>query len=48
MGMKQKKNSKWPTQKKTAIFKTANSQNFFAKLSWIGSWINSIDLCEEH
>ena len=52
MGMKQdfffeNKNSKWPTQK-TEIFKTANSQNFFIKISWIGPWISCIDCCEGH
>jgi hypothetical protein len=49
MGMKQKKNifgiffSKWPTYKKTEIFKTANSQKNFARISQIGSWVGRID-----
>ena len=46
MGMKQKKIqkkiSKWPTQK-TEIFKIANSQTFFAKISQIGPWVSRID-----
>jgi hypothetical protein len=41
MRMKQKV-PKWQTQK-TEIFKTANSRNFVAKISWIGPWISSID-----
>ena len=45
MGLKQKKISKWPTQKKTQIFKTASSWKFFAKILWIGPWISSIDWC---
>ena len=42
MGMKQKKNSKWPIQK-TEIFKIANSQKIFAKISQIGPWVSRID-----
>jgi hypothetical protein len=44
MGTKQKrnfflkiKNPKWP------IFKIANSQKFFVKISWIGPWVSWID-----
>ena len=29
--------------KKTTFFKIANSQNFFAKISQIGSWVSRID-----
>ena len=47
MGIKQKKIQNG-LLKKTEIFKTANSQKIFPKFSWIGSWISSIDWCEEH
>jgi hypothetical protein len=49
MGMKQKKKIKNQKKfqngrvKKTEIFKTANSRNFFAKISWIGLRISSIN-----
>jgi hypothetical protein len=42
MGMKQKKNSKWRTQK-AEFFKIANSQFFFVRISWIDSWVNRND-----
>jgi hypothetical protein len=29
--------------KKTEIFKIANSQKNFAKISWIGPWVSRID-----
>ena len=38
MGMKHKK-LKWPTE----IFKTANSQESFTKVSGIGHWVIRID-----
>ena len=38
---------KWPTQK-TEIFITTNSQYLFPKISWIGSWICTIDWCKGH
>ena len=48
--MKQKKNSKWPTQKiqngrlkKTSFSSSANSQYFFMKFSWLSPWVNRID-----
>jgi hypothetical protein len=34
--------------KKTEIFKTSNSQKFFAKILWIGPWVSRIDWCEGH
>ena len=34
--------SKWP------FFKTANSQIFFVKISWIGPWVSRIDWCKGH
>jgi hypothetical protein len=34
--------------KKTEIFKIANSQIFFAKISQIGPWVSRIDWCEGH
>ena len=34
--------------KKTEFFKNANSQIFFAKISWIGPWVCRIDWCERH
>jgi hypothetical protein len=37
-----KKNSKW-LPKKSLFFKIANSQKFFAKISWIGPWVCRID-----
>ena len=46
MGMKQKKIQNGRL-KKTEIFKTANSWKIFAKISWIGPWISSIDWCED-
>jgi hypothetical protein len=30
------------------LFKTANSQNFFTKISGIGPWVGRIDSCEGH
>ena len=36
------KKSKWPI-KKTEIFKIINSQNFFAKISQIGPWVELND-----
>ena len=33
--------------KKTKFFKSANSQNVFAKISQIGPWLSRIDWCEE-
>ena len=38
----EKKNPKWP------IFKIANSQNFFVKISWMGPWVSRIDWCKGH
>ena len=32
--------------KKTTCFKIANSQYFFLKILWIGSWVSRIDWCE--
>jgi hypothetical protein len=29
--------------KKTELSKIANSQNIFAKISWIGPWVSRID-----
>ena len=29
--------------KKTEIFNSPNSQYFFMKISWIGSWVSRID-----
>ena len=29
--------------KKSAFFKTANSQYFFVKISWIGPWVSRIE-----
>jgi hypothetical protein len=48
MGMKQKiffvkKKIQNGQLKKTEFFKIANSQNFFAKISWIGPWVSRID-----
>ena len=43
MGMKEKKKKRKIQNgrlKKTEFFKTANSQNVFAKLSWIGPWVS--------
>ena len=54
MGKKQKKIFFWKKKiqngrlKKSAFFKIANSQNFFVKISWIGSWVSRIDWCEGH
>ena len=45
--MKQKK-SKWQTKKKEIFFKITNSQNFFAKNSWIGPWVSRINWCKGH
>ena len=42
-----KKKLKWTTQK-TEIFKITNSQNFVAKILWIGLLNNSIDWCKGH
>ena len=49
MGMKhlKKKKSKWPT-KKSLFPSSANSQYFFAKISWIGPLVSRIDWCEGH
>jgi hypothetical protein len=38
MGMKQKKIQNGRL-KKTEFFNSANSQYFFSKISWIGSWV---------
>jgi hypothetical protein len=49
MGMKQKKKYFLKNKiqngrlKKTKFFKTANSQYFFSKISWIGPWVSRID-----
>jgi hypothetical protein len=49
MGMKQKekKNQQKKFQngrlKKTEVFKIANSQIIFVKISWIGPWVSRID-----
>ena len=32
----------------TEIFKIANSQNYFAKISQIGPWVSRIDWCQGH
>ena len=42
-----KNNSKWPTQKKTEIFNSTNSQNYSSKITGIGPWISGINGCEE-
>ena len=42
-----RKQSIWPTQK-NEFFKTANSQYFFSKISWIGFWVSKIDWCKRH
>ena len=34
--------------KKSAFFKIANSQKFFAKILQIGPWVSRIDWCEGH
>ena len=34
--------------KQTKVFKTANSQKNFAKISGIGPWVSMIDYCEGH
>ena len=34
--------------KKSSFFKIANSQNFFAKISQIGTWVSRIEWCEGH
>ena len=34
--------------KKSLFSKIANSQNFFAKISWIGPWVSRIEWCEAH
>jgi hypothetical protein len=34
--------------KKTEFFNSPNSQNFFTKMSWIGSWVSMIDWCGRH
>ena len=47
MAMKQKKNSKWPTQKRV-IFHLRQFSIFFFKKSWIGPWVSRIDWCERH
>ena len=41
-GMKQKKNQNGRL-KKTEIFKIANSQSFFAKITQMGPWVSRID-----
>ena len=44
MGMKQKKKKNQNSRlKKTENFKIANSQNIFAKISQIGSWVSRIN-----
>ena len=43
-----KKKFKMADSKKSSFFKIANSQNFFAKISWIGPWVSRIDWCEGH
>ena len=50
MGMKQKKllfKEKFQNGrlKRNEILKTANSQYFFSKTSWIGPWVSTIDWC---
>ena len=40
--MKQKKNSKWQTQK-NSFSSSTRSQYFFMKMSWIGPWVSRID-----
>jgi hypothetical protein len=42
MEMKQKKNQNGRF-KKIELFKIANSQYVFGKLSWIGPWVSRID-----
>ena len=46
MGMKKKNQN--GRLKKTEFFNSANSQYFFAKISWIGSWVSRINWCEWH
>jgi hypothetical protein len=43
MGMKQKKKIQNGRLKKTEIFKIANSQKIFTKISQIGPWVSKID-----
>ena len=45
MGMKQKKISKWPTQK-IWVFQNRQFSIFFVKISGIGPWLSRIDWCE--
>ena len=53
IGMKQKKkidkkNSKWPTQKKLSFSTTAKSWAIVTKILQIGPWVRRIDWCEGH
>ena len=34
--------------KKSFFSNSANSQNYFVKISWLGPWISRIDWCEGH
>ena len=47
MGTKQKKKSKWPTQK-TEFFNSPNSQYIFLKILGIGSWFSRINWYKGH
>ena len=38
----EKKNPKWPTQKKV-IFQNRQFSIFFLKISWIGPWVSGIE-----
>ena len=44
----QKKKNQNGRLKKTEIFKTANSQKNFVKISWIGPWVSRVDWCKGH
>ena len=42
------KKIKMADSKKTEIFKIANSQYFFVKISWSSPWVSKIHWCEGH
>ena len=41
-------NWKWPPQKEPSFSSSNNSQYFFMKFFWIGSWVSRLDWCEGH
>ena len=41
-------NGRLKKKKKGSFSSSANSQNFFPKISWIGRWVSRIDWCEGH